>query len=129
MSIKESLIKNYKKAGGSDPAVMESTSKLIENTGSGAGGGLVFIPFHYDSSTTSFVLEMTWQEIFDGMASGTVYAFKNLVDEYGGWSVPAPYISMVKDIYYGGDSYNLSTESNAWYTDSASGYPSTYIGD
>lgn len=38
MSIKESLIKNYKKAGGSDPSVMESTSRLIENTGSSGGG-------------------------------------------------------------------------------------------
>ena len=62
MSIKESLIKNYKEAGGSDPKVMESTSALVDemNGGSSSGGILVV-----NLDTTTDTLDHTWQEIYD----------------------------------------------------------------
>lgn len=62
MSIKESLIKNYKEAGGSDPKVMESTSALVDemNGGSSSGGILIV-----NLDTTTNTLDHTWQEIYD----------------------------------------------------------------
>ena len=71
MSIKESLIKNYKKAGGSDPAVMESTSRLIENTGSGGGGEMLVVNTVYDETSESYLCDASWNDVknaFDSAA-------------------------------------------------------------
>jgi len=38
MSIKDSLIERYQNAGGADPAVMDSTTRLVKEVGNGGGG-------------------------------------------------------------------------------------------
>lgn len=126
MSIKESLIKNYKKAGGSDPSVMESTSRLIENTGSsgsGDGGGGIFV-INTISDDNVATMDKTFAEIQTAMlsmpvvvnGSGRLAIVANVQDDdrYKTVHVVVPGIT--------GNTVNWS--ALAFTTGSASGYPS-----
>lgn len=91
------------------------------SSGGGSGGGVMIVHESYDSQTNTltntFVLDKTWQEIYDAMANGIV--------EIQGENPPS--IAMILNAAYDtkAGSYDVYLAEIGWYTtSSADGYPS-----
>lgn len=107
-------------------AKLNNIEEGIAEAAESGGGGLTLIPWEYDNETSKITLSMTFQDMMDGMVSGSLYAFRMPDDELGGWNVSKGVFLTV-----GINESNLDASFGDYYfmADSASGYLYCYVGD
>lgn len=112
-------------------AKLNNIEEGVQEAAQSGGGGLTFITWTYNSGTTSIVLDMTIQQISDGMLAGNVYAVYFPDSIVGGWSITNGMYMVVSIIDETGWGNGVSVNCGDWYFGGStySDYPSKYIGD
>ena len=92
------------------------TADKLNDLESRTGGGIMVVNMTYDESTTSSILNNTWQEIFDAMCAGAIAIIK-VNDENNAACYP------IINASSNDGQYTIVANSNRFVTSSADGYP------